>query len=205
MLDLQRHSEAVTAVRRKKPSKAQCGSVQLGLRHGHTGRWLRSPCPPSVLTAAAGSICGGRGEALLPLRSCCSLCPPGYSAAEREKGGSCWQWDPTVPAAQLCPVRAWLTVVAVLSKGRSRGQRRGCARTWRWSRSSDTQSKHRHWANSASSQHSPEPDHAGRSRRAAGRAAQGCGERRGTGCMGSPCQETSCARRSAAIAHSWSR
>lgn len=47
-----------------------------------------SPCPRSILTAAAGSISGGRGAAQLPRRSYCSRCPPGCSAGEGRETGS---------------------------------------------------------------------------------------------------------------------
>ena len=67
--------------------KGQRACVGRGLRHGRTERCLCSLCPPSILTAAAGSISGGRGEAQLPQRSYCSLCPPGYSAGEGRETG----------------------------------------------------------------------------------------------------------------------
>lgn len=35
-------------------------------------------CPHSILTAAAGSISGERGEVQLPQQNYCSQCPPGY-------------------------------------------------------------------------------------------------------------------------------
>lgn len=35
-------------------------------------------CPHSILTAAAGSISGERGEVQLLQQNYCSQCPPGY-------------------------------------------------------------------------------------------------------------------------------
>lgn len=103
--------------------KGQRASVGLGLCHGHKEQWLYSLCPPSILTAAAGSISGGRGEAQLPQRSYCSLCPPGYSAGEGRETGrlmtAVGPGCPTCPALSgtagkrcfPCP-HAWRTVAA---------------------------------------------------------------------------------------------
>lgn len=44
-------------------------------------------CPPRILTAAAGSISGGRGVVQLPQQSYYSPCPPGYSAGEGTETG----------------------------------------------------------------------------------------------------------------------
>lgn len=54
---------------------------------GHTEWWLCPLCPSSILTAAAGSISGGRGEVQLPQQSYCSPCPPGCSAGEGRESG----------------------------------------------------------------------------------------------------------------------
>lgn len=63
--------------------QARPGRVWPDLQQGETVR-LRgcAMCPPRILTAAAGSISGGRGVVQLPQRSYCSLYPPGYSAGE---------------------------------------------------------------------------------------------------------------------------
>lgn len=117
MLDLQQRQRA-SPVRRRWRWECECRGVPVPECRGEArsapfphGRHWGSPttsseaalCPPSALTAAAGSISGGRGEVRPPQRSYCSRCPPGYSAGEggergrlRTAAGPCC----TVPPAQ---------------------------------------------------------------------------------------------------------